>query len=387
MKRILWSTLSLLLLAGMGYSIFGLVTRDSPTIPRPPDRKLAGRVLVAPAGSPEAGADFKDPMVAALAVGASAGGSDLADIIGGNGVVEPDSEETKVASEVPGRIAKVLVAEGDKVTAGTPLIALEDASERAALASAEADVEAARARRDKVLKGNRVEDVRAAIAEARAAQTRAGLSRGIYDRTLRLSEGGAATPDELDRAKRQSEADAFSANAADAKKAASVNGSRAEDVAVAEADVRISEARLVEAQARLDQRQVRAPIAGEVLQVKVRAGEHLEPAGEASVVIGDTRRLTVRVDVDERDFAKVAVGAPVKVSAKAFGDKVFKGTVRSLGRRMGRKNQRTDDPTERNDTKILEVVVALDDFAGLVIGQRVVALIAVPGATDSRKEK
>jgi len=368
MKRILWSVLSLLLLAGMGYSIFGLVTRDSPTLPRAPDRAVAGRLLVAPAGSPEAsGEDFRHPIVA-----------HLDEVIGGNGVIEPASAETKVSSEVPGRIAKVLVAEGDQVAAGAPLVALEDANERAAVAVAEAELETARVRRAKVLKGNRAEDVRASIAEARAAQTRAGLSRGIYDRTQRLAEGQAATLDELERAKRQAEADEFAANAADARKSAVVNGSRAEDIAVAEADVRISEARLVAAQARLEQRQVRAPSAGEVLQVKVRAGEYLEPGGEAPIVIGDTRRLTVRVDVDERDFARVAVGATVKVSAKAFGDKVFHGKVRDLGRRMGRKNQRTDDPTERNDTKILEVVVALDDFAGLVIGQRVTALISVP---------
>lgn len=381
MKRILWSVLSVLLLAGMGYSIFGLVTRDSPTVPRPPDRALAERVLVAPAGSPEAsGDDFGDPLVASLSAGALAGTPDLVKVIGGNGVVEPDTEETNVASEVPGRIAEVLVKEGDKVQAGAALLALEDANERAAVAVAEAELEAARVRSDKVQKGSRVEDVRASIAEARAAQTRASLSRGIYDRTKRLAEGNAATPDELDRARRQAEADDFAATAANAKKAAIVNGSRAEDIAVAEADVRISEARLVEAQALLEQRQVRAPSAGEILQIKVRAGEYLQPGGEAPIVIGDTRHLTVRIDVDERDFARVAVGAPVKVFAKAFGDKAFQGTVRDLGRRMGRKNQRTDDPTERNDTKILEVVVSLDDFAGLVIGQRVTALIAVPRA-------
>jgi HlyD family secretion protein len=43
---------------------------------------------------------------------------------------------------------------------------------------------------------------------------------------------------------------------------------------------------------------------------------------------------------------------------------------------MGRKNVRTDDPAERNDTKILEVVIAVDAPAGLVVGQRVVCYLA-----------
>ena len=42
---------------------------------------------------------------------------------------------------------------------------------------------------------------------------------------------------------------------------------------------------------------------------------------------------------------------------------------------MGRKNVRTDDPTERMDTKILETVVQLDDAQGLVPGLRVTGYI------------
>jgi HlyD family secretion protein len=44
---------------------------------------------------------------------------------------------------------------------------------------------------------------------------------------------------------------------------------------------------------------------------------------------------------------------------------------------MGRKNIRTDDPTERIDTKILEVVIALDPAEGLVPGLRVTSFVEV----------
>ena len=42
---------------------------------------------------------------------------------------------------------------------------------------------------------------------------------------------------------------------------------------------------------------------------------------------------------------------------------------------MGRKNVRTDDPTERIDTKILETVIQLDGRDGLVPGQLVTGYI------------
>ena len=49
-----------------------------------------------------------------------------------------------------------------------------------------------------------------------------------------------------------------------------------------------------------------------------------------------------------------------------------------IGRRMGRKNVRTDDPVERNDTKILEVLVELAPPPAdrpLFVGQRVIAFL------------
>jgi multidrug resistance efflux pump len=157
---------------------------------------------------------------------------------------------------------------------------------------------------------------------------------------------------------------------------AAMNGSRPEDVLSAQARAAAARARRDQAKAALERLVVRAPIAGEVLQVRYRPGEYYVPGGaEALVVMGDTTKLTVRMDVDERDIARVRDKAAAYVSADAFGDRRFTGHVSEIGRRMGRKNVRTDDPTERRDTKILEVVLDLDATDGLVPGQRVVAHI------------
>jgi hypothetical protein len=42
---------------------------------------------------------------------------------------------------------------------------------------------------------------------------------------------------------------------------------------------------------------------------------------------------------------------------------------------MGRKNVRTDDPVERLDVKILEVVLQIDEPEGLVPGIRVTGYV------------
>jgi multidrug resistance efflux pump len=142
--------------------------------------------------------------------------------------------------------------------------------------------------------------------------------------------------------------------------------------------VAAAEARRDQAKSQVERLVVRAPIAGEVLQVKYRAGEYVAVGGASDplAVMGDTRRLRVRMDVDERDVAKVHPGAHAVTTLVAFPGRKVPGHVVEIGRRMGRKNVRTDDPTERIDTKILEVVIELEELDGLVPGLRVVSYVS-----------
>ena len=70
------------------------------------------------------------------------------------------------------------------------------------------------------------------------------------------------------------------------------------------------------------------------------------------------------------------VGQPGYVVVEAYGNRKFPGKVVDIAQRMGRKNQRTDDPTERIDTKIREVVLELEDATELVPGLRATGYLA-----------
>lgn len=87
----------------------------------------------------------------------------------------------------------------------------------------------------------------------------------------------------------------------------------------------------------------------------------------------------VRVDVDETDVSKVNVGQRVDVTADAYGKQKFWGHVVRVGQQLGPKNVRTDDPTKRVDTKILETLVELDPGSHLPDGLRVDAFIVPDG--------
>jgi HlyD family secretion protein len=144
---------------------------------------------------------------------------------------------------------------------------------------------------------------------------------------------------------------------------------RSEDVAIAQANLDGARAHLAETKAQLEKTIVRAPIDGVILKLYHRAGEtvsNLPPTPIATV--GDTSHLRIRADIDEADVAEVSLGQTVWVTADAFPGKRFRGSVEQIGVQLGRKNFRNDNPDERVDTKILEVMIGLEPGAQLPIG-------------------
>lgn len=360
-RRDTWKTVVffavMLFLAGV---VVKRSTAPAPTIPTAADVIRAEREI-----KPKVGVDERTVLPSGT-------------FVAGNGVVEPLERETKVSAHQAGRIGSIRVREGEFVEAGADLLELDNGVEKAAFDAAVGDVSAARAELNRTLHGLRKEDVEAIVADTASIKSRMAQSKVALERVEQLAKGGAATPDELDRAQRQAEIDRSSFEAAEARKKAAVAGSRSEDVVLAQAKVQAAEARREQAKAAYERTFVRAPISGRVLQLKFRAGEFFNPNGlEPLVVMGDTRKLRVRMDVDERDVGRVALGQPAFAQLTAFGTKRFGGRVVDVGRRMGRKNIRTDDPTERIDTKILEVVIELDAAEGLVPGLRVTSYIDV----------
>jgi len=64
------------------------------------------------------------------------------------------------------------------------------------------------------------------------------------------------------------------------------------------------------------------------------------------------------------------------VTTDAFGEQKFAARVIKIGRILGRKNFRDERPTEKVDTKILEVMLELAPGQKLPLGLRVDAFIA-----------
>ena len=113
-----------------------------------------------------------------------------------------------------------------------------------------------------------------------------------------------------------------------------------------------------------------------MLRKRLKSGESVSPETPNGIItVADTSALFVRIDLDETDVAKIRKNQTAYVTADAFGEQKFAAKVIRIGQIMGRKNFRTERPTEKVDTKVLEVLLELAPEQKLPLGLRVDAFI------------
>jgi HlyD family secretion protein len=294
--------------------------------------------------------------------------------VSGPGRVEPSTEDVKLGSELSGKLRAVKVEEGDTIYRGEVLAVLENDDYLAQVRSAEADVHAKEATLRKVINGARHQERQEAFSTVRAQQAVMDNARAQADRYQRLFEGGVVSKEETERYLREYEV--AKANYQEASEHHSLvdDQAREEDRALAEANLQLSNAQLAEARARYEKTLIKSPIDGIVLRKHHRNGESVSNSStvpDPILTVGDKKVLRVRIDVDETEVSRVHVGQKAYVTADAYGDEKFWGQVIRVGEQLGRKNIRTDEPTERVDTKILETLVELQPGTQLPVGLRV----------------
>ena len=178
--------------------------------------------------------------------------------------------------------------------------------------------------------------------------------------------------------------------------------SRAE-VIRAEGEASAAQSRLALAQARLEAANaaagaartelgrltVRAPIAGEVLAVNIRKGEYVSTmAGAQSqpfIQMGQTVPLHVRVDIDESEATRIALGKPAVVSPRGAADKQVEARFVRAEPLVVPKRSLTNSSQERVDVRVLQVIYELPESAGgngslFRVGQQIDAFIPARAA-------
>jgi len=246
-------------------------------------------------------------VVASVVIGCNQPPTDLV-----QGYVE--GEYVYIASPYGGALASLAVRRGTQVKAGDPLFALEHVAEKAARDEAERKLSQARANLEDRKKGKRPSEIESLRAQLKQAQAALQLSLREVTRQEGLAAvPGAAVELEVDRARSIRDQNLQRVAQLEADVNTALLGSRIDQIAAAEAEVRAKEAALAKAEWDLAQKRQVAPKAGLVFDTLYREGEWV-PAGRPVVALLPPDHIKVRAFVSETRIGTTQVGDPVHVT-------------------------------------------------------------------------
>ena len=251
---------------------------------------------------------------------------DLTSIVSASGEIKP-KKNINISAQVPGRIVKIGVIEGQDVKAGQFLLQLDSTQYEA------------NADRDRNF-------IRAANADLIQSEARLKRDKSSFDRQQKLFDDNLISSDQLEAAKAQY------------------------DVSVAQTDaiefqIKQAEASLKSTLDSLAKTTYVSPIDGIVTSLQVEEGETaiigtMNNPGTVMLTIADLSVMEVEVEVDETDVIGVSLGQDADVRVDALPGTIFKGKVTEIGSSAILKATAGATTQESKDFK---VVVTLEDPA------------------------
>ena len=303
-----------------------------------------------------------------------------------------------VGAKVMGRVAWIGVEKGDTVTEGQVLVRLEDSEFRAQVNQANANLAAAQARLDRLQSGSRPQEKlkdKAAVLEAEANLKNAEAE---YQRTETLYRSGVTSKAELDRALAQRDSARALVEAARQSSQMTDIGPRKEEIRAAEAEVQQMKATVDYARTQLAATEIKAPVAGTVLERIVERGEMVTPSAfggsgaRTSVVdLADLTDLQIELDISQVDFARLKMGQKAEIIPEAFPNLRFSGFVEEIAPEANRAKAtvqikvKVENPNEQLRPEMNARVNFLSDKPA-ASGTTSVARVLVPKAAVVKKE-
>jgi multidrug resistance efflux pump len=287
------------------------------------------------------------------------------DTVGGAGIVEAWTENISIGTPIPGIVLEVYVPVekvGQSVKRGDPLFLVDNRQLLATLKYNEANLQAARAQLAKLEAQPRAEDIPPSEAKVEVAQANVALQQDLAERARRLRPSGAMAEEDVSQRTLAMAVARKQLAQATAEDSLLKAGAWRFDKDIARASVALAEAQALQTKTDLDRVLVRAPHDGVILQVNVRQGEYVgTPPGQALMVLGGIdEKVHVRVDIDEHDIPRFIKGAPGQASPRGFPYIAYPLKYERIEPFVVPKKSLTGDNTERVDTRVLQVIYALE---------------------------
>lgn len=241
-----------------------------------------------------------------------------------SGVVE--IQEVRLGSKIGGRVAEVLIREGEIAKPGQLLVVFESPELQAQVQQQQSRVSWAEANLLKARNGFRKEEIEQAKADLEAIEADLQLAQDELKRQTKLFEEKVSVRADFETAVANRERMEGRVAAAKAHYDLMIAGTRPEDISLAEASLVEAQGRLKELEANLAEANVIAPERCLVEVVAVRKGD-LIPPNQPVLRVLRADDLWVRAYVPETRLGEVRLDQHVSVTIDSYPGRKFRGTV------------------------------------------------------------
>lgn len=231
--------------------------------------------------------------------------------------------------KIPGRVAEVLVREGDRVKAGTILVRLDLGETTIAVEREEAGVRAAQARAADLQAGTRGAEIDVIAAEVTDRRAAVNLAEKEAERQRFLLDRKVGTQRDYDRARTELERARAALKASQERLELAHEGTRVQQTAAARAEAERAQAQLQQSQVVARENEIRAPADGIIVHRLAEPGQ-LVSAGQPAVTMAFANRLYVRTFIPETKLGRVRMGMPARVSVDAFPNREFPAHITEI---------------------------------------------------------
>ena len=291
-----------------------------------------------------------------------------------------DIRQVSLAFDGSGRIAEVRAEEGDRVRAGAVLATIDTRTFELQIDQATAQIEAQEQNLRRLRNGARPQEIeearsRLATAEAEVARATDDLTRlqGIAAKT----EGRGVSRQDLDRAQSTVRTATLRTNELRDALHLVESGSRAEDIAGAEAQVKASRAQLALLRHQIELGTLKAPVDAVVRSRLLEPGDMAAPQRPV-LTLALMQPKWVRVYVAETDLGKVRVGLPSRIRTDGQRD-VLTGNISFIAS-TAEFTPKSVETEELRTSLVYEVRILVEDPTDILrLGQPVTVEIARDG--------
>jgi len=242
-----------------------------------------------------------------------------------NGDISP-LMQIDLSPKVSGYLEKIFVEMGDSVRQGQVIAQIDRAEFVQKVREVEAKVAQAKASADEIEAGTRSEDVRQAEEAVKQAQSRYDNAKAQRERMEALFKKQIISKKDFDNADTECAVCDAQLSSSQERLKQLKEGARQEVKEGSRARLKEMEAILAQEQIRLQNTQIVAPFAGEIIRRYVDGGS-LVSSSTPVVTLIHLETLKVVANVLEKDVGLVKPGMKAKILTEAYPEKPFEGTV------------------------------------------------------------